>query len=110
MKKVAITYLLAMLIINTAYSTNGDNIIGVGTTPRAMGGFGIAKAQDSISSIFANPATLTQLNGDEFDFAGTFFEKTVKANVVSPNPTKGRQLESRESGLRFFNSSNRANT
>ena len=83
MKKVAITYLLAMLIINTAYATNGDNMIGVGPTSRAMGGVGIAKAQDSISSIFANPATLTQLNGDEFDFAGTFFVPTVKANVVS---------------------------
>jgi long-chain fatty acid transport protein len=89
MKKVAITYLLAVLIINTAYATNGDNMIGVGPTSRAMGGVGIAKAQDSISSIFANPATLTQLNGDEFDFAGTFFDPTVKANVVSPNPPAG---------------------
>jgi long-chain fatty acid transport protein len=89
MKKVAITYLLAMLIINTTYATNGDNMIGFGPTSGAMGGVGIAKAQDSISSIFANPATLTQLNGDEFDFAGTFFDPTLKANVVSPNPTNG---------------------
>jgi len=89
MKKVAITYLLAMLIINIAYATNGDNMIGVGPTSRSMGGVGIAKAQDSISSIFANPATLTQLNGDEFDFAGTFFDPTVKANVISPNPPNG---------------------
>jgi long-chain fatty acid transport protein len=89
MKKVAITYLLAMLIITTAYAINGDNMIGFGPTSRAMGGVGIAKAQDSISSIFANPATLTQLNLDEFDFAGTFFDPTVKANVVSPNPPNG---------------------
>jgi len=102
MRKVAITYLLAMLIINTAYATNGDNMIGVGPTSRAMGGVGIAKAQDSISSIFANPATLTQLNGDEFDFAGTFFDPTVKANVVSPNPPAGAgnwKAESQDEGF-----------
>ncbi len=56
-------------------------MIGVGPTSRAMGGVGIAKAQDSISSIFANPATLTQLEGDEFNFAGTYFIPTVKADV-----------------------------
>jgi long-chain fatty acid transport protein len=102
MKKVAITYLLSILIINTAYATNGDNMIGVGPTSRAMGGVGIAKAQDSISSIFANPATLTQLNGDEFDFAGTFFDPTVKANVVSPNPPNGVgnwKAESKDEGF-----------
>jgi len=46
-----------------------------------MGGVGIAKAQDSISAIFANPATLTQLEQNQFDFAGTYFMPTVKADV-----------------------------
>lgn len=82
MKKISI-FTLAALSLTLAHATNGDNMIGVGPTSRAMGGVGIAKAQDSISAIFANPATLTQLGGDEFDFAGTYFNPTVKANVVS---------------------------
>ena len=65
------------------YATNGDNLIGVGPTSRAMGGTGIAAPQDAISAIFSNPAALSQLQGSQFNFAGTFFAPTVKAKVNS---------------------------
>ena len=77
-------FFLAMFVTTLVFATNGDNMIGVGPTSRAMGGVGIADAQDSISAIFANPATLSQLDGDQFNFTGTYFNPTVKAKVVSP--------------------------
>ncbi|GAB4028808.1 MAG: outer membrane protein transport protein [Elusimicrobiota bacterium] len=86
MKKTSKAVLVALFALTSAYATNGDNMIGVGPTSRAMGGIGIAKAQDSISSIFANPATLTQIGGDEFNFAGTYFMPTVKADVNTATP------------------------
>ncbi len=86
MKAINKALLAALLMSGMAYATNGDNMIGVGPTSRAMGGVGIAKAQDSISSIFANPATLTQIEGDQFNFAGTYFMPTVKADVNTATP------------------------
>lgn len=65
------------------YATNGDNLIGVGPTSRAMGGTGIAAPQDAISAIFSNPAALSQLQGSQFNFAGTFFSPKVEAKVTS---------------------------
>lgn len=77
--------LLALLLIEVAlFATNGDSLIGVGPTSRAMGGVGISSAQDSISAIFSNPATLWQIEGNEFDFSGTYFSPTVKAKVNVP--------------------------
>ncbi len=67
------------------YATNGDNLIGVGPTSRAMGGTGIAAPQDSISAIFSNPAALSQIEGSQFNFAGTDFSPAVKATVVAPS-------------------------
>jgi long-chain fatty acid transport protein len=85
-KKIAI---LAALIVSGAsfvYATNGDELIGVGPTSRAMGGTGIATSQDAITAIFSNPAALSQLSGSQFDFAGTYFAPTVKASVYYGGP------------------------
>lgn len=85
--------LLAAVLVSAfaanGYATNGDNLIGVGPTSRAMGGTGIAAPQDAISAIFSNPAALSQLEGSQFNFAGTYFSPTVKARVVSPPPAAG---------------------
>ncbi|HAU90110.1 MAG TPA: aromatic hydrocarbon degradation protein, partial [Elusimicrobia bacterium] len=91
MKKVkllAAVFSLAVLASNV-HATNGDNLIGVGPTSRAMGGTGIAAPQDAISAIFSNPAALSQLQGSQFNFAGTYFSPEVKATVVSPAPAFG---------------------
>ncbi len=81
--------LLTLGLTGMAGATNGDNLIGVGPTSRAMGGVGIAAPQDAISAIFNNPAALGTINGSEFDFAGTLFIPTVTANVLSPAPPNG---------------------
>lgn len=98
MKKLSVLISVAVLGLNLAYATNGDNMIGVGPTSRAMGGVGIAKAQDSISAIFSNPATLSQIEGEQFNFAGTYFIPTVKAYVVNmPDKTNTPQTWSHKS-------------
>ena len=90
MKKSAIAAVLVIagLAVN-GYATNGDNLIGVGPSSRAMGGTGIAAPQDTISAIFSNPAALSQIVGSQFDFAGTYFAPTVKADVTAPAPMGG---------------------
>ncbi len=86
--KLLAAALVAGLAVN-GYATNGDNLIGVGPTSRAMGGTGIAAPQDAISAIFSNPAALSQLEGSQFNFAGTYFSPEVKAKVLSPAPAAG---------------------
>jgi long-chain fatty acid transport protein len=87
--KKSVNLLAAALIIAglsaSGFATNGDNLIGVGPTSRAMGGTGIAAPQDAISAIFSNPAALSQLEGSQFNFAGTMFAPTVKATVRAPS-------------------------
>ena len=79
---LAAAFVIAGLAVS-GYATNGDNLIGVGPTSRAMGGTGMAAPQDAISAIFSNPAALSQLDGSQFNFAGTYFAPTVKADVKS---------------------------
>ncbi|OGR77035.1 MAG: hypothetical protein A2X32_07055 [Elusimicrobia bacterium GWC2_64_44] len=79
---LAAAFVITGLSLN-AFATNGDNMIGVGPTSRAMGGTGMAAPQDAISAIFSNPAALGQVKGDSFNFAGTWFAPAVKATVVS---------------------------
>lgn len=86
--KLSAAVLVAAFAAN-AFATNGDNLIGVGPASRAMGGTGIAAPQDAISAIFTNPAGLSQLQGSQFNFAGTYFAPTVKATVISPAPAFG---------------------
>ena len=81
--RIAAAFLIAGLSVS-GYATNGDNLIGVGPTSRAMGGTGIAAPQDAISAIFTNPAGLSQLSGAQFNFAGTYFAPVVKATVLAP--------------------------
>lgn len=81
--KMLAAILVAGLAVN-GFATNGDNLIGVGPASRAMGGTGIAAPQDAISAIFSNPAALSQLEGSQFNFAGTYFSPKVKAKVTSP--------------------------
>jgi len=81
---IAAAALVLAVFSANVFATNGDNLIGVGPTSRAMGGTGIAAPQDAISAIFSNPAALSQLSGSQFDFAGTYFSPTVKATVVMP--------------------------
>lgn len=81
--KLLVAVLAVAALAANVNATNGDNLIGVGPTSRAMGGTGIAAPQDAISAIFSNPAALSQLQGSQFNFAGTFFSPKVEAKVTS---------------------------
>jgi long-chain fatty acid transport protein len=83
-------FALAALMVPIAMATNGDNLIGVGPTSRAMGGTGIAAPQDAISAVFANPAAMCfgpYCPSSEFNFAGTMFAPKVDAKVTNSSGT-----------------------
>ena len=89
MKKSFLVLLIFYLILICAFpvfATNGDNLIGIGPSSRAMGGVGIAEPVDAISAVFANPAAMSF--GDygpssEMNFAGTLFMPKVKAKITN---------------------------
>ena len=91
------TIIIAMFSIivmsaGLSLATNGDNLIGVGPTSRAMGGVGVASPQDSISAIFANPAAMcfgAYCPGSEATFAGTYFNPTVDSKADFSNMGQG---------------------
>lgn len=60
-----------------ALATNGDTLIGLGATSRAMGGTGIAHFAGSESAL-KNPALLAKQKGNEVMFGGTFFSPDVE--------------------------------
>ena len=69
-----------------ALATNGDNLIGVGSISRAMGGVGIASPQDAVSAVFSNPAAMCfggYCPSNETDFMGTVFSPHVKADITA---------------------------
>ncbi len=60
MKANTATALASMAFIATsAWATTGDNLIGIGPVSRSLGGVGVADPQDAITSISANPSTLS---------------------------------------------------
>jgi len=77
--------LLALVAVSGARaSTNGDNLLGVGATARALGGVGTAAPQDALGAISGNPAALSFLATElpsEFDVSLTFFVPHVAARV-----------------------------
>ncbi|HEY5991191.1 MAG TPA: outer membrane protein transport protein [Candidatus Udaeobacter sp.] len=84
-KKLAIASALATA--STAFATNGDDLIAIGATARALGGTGIATPQDAISAVFANPAAMCFTPGcayAEVNFDGTLFMPHISAEVDNP--------------------------
>ena len=71
-----------------AFATNGDNVMGVGTISRSMGGVGVAAPQDAITAVFGNPAAMCYIPCDtsEVDFAATLFTPHVHADVKTTGP------------------------
>ena len=73
-----------------AFATNGQQLIGIGPTSRAMGGVGIAAPQDAISAVFSNPAGMCfgpYCPTSQFDFAGTLFMPEQEAKVEASGTT-----------------------
>jgi len=88
MKKTIKLAVTAAMILGTtsAFATNGDHMIGLSAESRALGGTGIANAMGSANAL-TNPALLAKMKGkDEFIFAGTIFDATVKASTTDGYP------------------------
>jgi long-chain fatty acid transport protein len=84
-KIFAIAFALATTA--TALATNGDDLIAIGATARALGGTGIATPQDAISAVFANPAAMCFTPGcayAEVNFDGTLFLPHTTGQVDNP--------------------------
>ncbi|HBA89625.1 MAG TPA: hypothetical protein DCZ75_17045 [Geobacter sp.] len=86
---LAAVVMLFLAPLPEAQATNGDTLIGVAASSRAMGGAGVAAPQDAIGAIFANPAAMCMgpyCPGSETVFAATFYDPSVKTRV-SVGPT-----------------------
>lgn len=84
--KVMSLVLCLALAPSLALATNGDNLIGVGSISRAMGGVGIANPQDAVSAVFSNPAAMCfggYCPASEADFMGTVFTPHVKSEITN---------------------------
>ncbi len=86
---------LSLLAVTTLFATNGDNMIGVGTQSRAMGGAGVGIGVGT-DSVFRNPAWIVDLKGFNASFGATAFMPTVKAKVgPAPGLGNGQEAESK---------------
>lgn len=82
---LGLAILLVVALSPAAFATNGDNLIGVGSISRSMGGVGIAAPQDAISAVFANPAAMCfgpYCPGSEFNFDGTLFMPKISTKIT----------------------------
>ena len=73
-RKVLVSSVILTLLATPAvsYATNGMLLIGFGAKSRAMGGVGVAYAQDSLSIAF-NPANLGDIKRTRFDIGADLF-------------------------------------
>jgi long-chain fatty acid transport protein len=84
--RLALLLSFLILIFRAHASTNGDNLLGVGASSRALGGVGVASPQDALGAISTNPAALSFLPDEqesETELSFTFFVPHVSASVGS---------------------------
>jgi long-chain fatty acid transport protein len=77
--KLAVVAALA-LGATSAFATNGDHLIGLGSKARGMGGVGIGMSHGAESAL-VNPALISSVKGNEISFGGTLFMPDVQANM-----------------------------
>lgn len=77
------------LIASPSIAANYGTDLNLTMMPAAggMGGSGIARPQDLGSSVFGNPASLTQFEGNQFMFGATFY--SVNVDDVHDGTTTG---------------------
>ncbi len=78
---------ISLFAVTAMYATNGDNMIGVGTQSRAMGGTGVGVGVGT-DSVFRNPAWIVDLKGFNASFGATLFMPDVQAKI-GPAPGLG---------------------
>jgi len=70
----------SLLIVNSAYATDGYFLTGYGTKQQGQGGAGVAKPGDSLAGA-TNPAGLI-LVGNRFDVGLTVFRPNRSATII----------------------------
>lgn len=71
---------VALLSTNASYATNGMFMIGTGAKARSMGGVGITMNHDVFTTV-ANPATMTQIEGNRFDIGADIFKVSAETTM-----------------------------
>jgi len=79
-KLLQTSIVLSLLTSSLLHATNGDNLIGVGTKARGMGGAGIGVSHCAESTLH-NPALITCTKGTSISFGGTIFMPDIKAKM-----------------------------
>ena len=79
--KLSITMAAAMLVATPTaqagpYGYDLHNTLAPAS--QGLAGTSIARPQDTVSSVFGNPASLTQFTGTQFTFGATFYKPEVK--------------------------------
>ncbi|RTZ60886.1 MAG: aromatic hydrocarbon degradation protein, partial [Gammaproteobacteria bacterium] len=80
-------FLLFFAFGTISFATNGDFLIGVGAVSRGMGGVGIATVTNADSTIFSNPALMTEYKKAVFSFGGTLFMPHTKGYANGTSAT-----------------------
>ncbi len=83
-RKVCLLFLVSLGFVFTIFSSEVLALYGydihntLAPAAGAMGGTSLARPQDLVSAIYANPATVTQFKGTQFTFGVTFFQPEVE--------------------------------
>ncbi|WP_456465158.1 OmpP1/FadL family transporter [Desulfurobacterium sp.] len=84
--------LLAVAVVaggmsQTAFATNGDDMIGVSPVSRAMGGIGVGMPICATDALYRNPAWMSKSKNFEVSFGSTLFMPDVKISATVGNAT-----------------------
>lgn len=86
--RIAIALLFMVTGVSKAEALNGDLMMGIGPIARTMGGTGIAASQDTIGSVYSNPATLCfnfDCSETQIEISFTFLAPGVDAQITNGN-------------------------
>lgn len=90
MKKLT---LISIVATTSLFATHGDNLMGLGSLSRAMGGIGIG-TDVGVDTVFKNPAWLTKSEKFKSSFGGTIFMPDVDAkSTMMMDPSSGMRAD-----------------
>lgn len=91
-KTLGKTITLSLALATTLHATNGDNLIGVGTKSRGMGGTAIGISHGAESGLI-NPSLISFVDNTEISFGGILFMPDIDAGFVgAPSYTSGMDV------------------
>jgi len=84
-KNIAFTSVFVMTATTASAATIGDDFnLKLSPASNGMGGVGYISPQDAVASVYGNPASLTQLEGDtDFTFGATYLNVRNKGSAES---------------------------